>query len=66
MTFAFGDRASALVVLDPAVVVMDIVMPRIDGIELVRWLANVNSNAKVIIVTGFNPLGVTELRSALA
>ncbi len=41
--------------LDPTVVVLDIVMPETDGIELIHWLADKNSRAKLIVVTGFNP-----------
>lgn len=41
---------------EPTVVLMDIVMPDVDGIELVRWLAKIKSKAVVIVVTGFNPL----------
>ena len=40
---------------DPTVVVLDMVMPDIEGIELVQWLAEVQSQAKIIVVTGYNP-----------
>lgn len=39
----------------PTMIVLDIVMPDIDGIELIEWLADVGNEAGVIIVTGFNP-----------
>ena len=38
-----GEFESAYWEFDPTVVVMDIVMPQINGIELVRWMANVKS-----------------------
>ena len=41
--------------VQPTVIVLDIVMPDIDGIELIDWLANVGNEARVIIVTGYNP-----------
>ncbi len=40
---------------DPTVVVLDIVMPDIDGIELVKWLYERGTDAKVFVTTAFNP-----------
>ncbi len=40
---------------DPTVIVMDIVMPEVDGIELIEWLSQNECKARVILVTGFNP-----------
>ena len=40
---------------DPTVVVVDIVMPDVDGTELVRWLAERRSTARVVVVTGYDP-----------
>ena len=40
----------------PNVIVLDIVMPGIDGIELTRWLMDIGNKAKVVLVTGFDPL----------
>jgi len=39
----------------PSVIVMDMVMPGIDGVELINWLARQKCTAKIIVVTGFNP-----------
>jgi DNA-binding response OmpR family regulator len=41
--------------VDPDVVVLDVVMPGIDGIELVQWLAEVKCRARIVIVSGYNP-----------
>jgi DNA-binding NtrC family response regulator len=40
----------------PSIVVLDIVMPDVDGIELIQWLAKTGSRAKVIVISGANPL----------
>jgi len=40
--------------VDPTAIVLDVVMPGIEGTELVQWLAARHSGAKVIIITGFH------------
>ena len=40
---------------DPSIIVLDVVMPEIDGIELLQWLSEKECTAKIIIVTGYNP-----------
>lgn len=39
----------------PDVVVLDIVMPGIDGVELVQWLAERGERVHLVIVTGYAP-----------
>jgi len=39
----------------PDIVVIDMVMPEIDGTELVLWLVQQKCDAAVIIITGFSP-----------
>ncbi len=39
----------------PDVVVIDMVMPEIDGNELVLWLVQQGCTADIIIITGFSP-----------
>ena len=41
---------------EPDVVVLDLVMPDEDGIELVRWLAAARYGGRVLIASGYNPL----------
>ena len=41
--------------VDPTVIVMDILMPQMDGIELVQWLAGNGCSARVILASGYNP-----------
>jgi CheY-like chemotaxis protein len=39
----------------PDVIVLDIVMPEVDGIELIQWLMSRDCKSRVIVVTGFSP-----------
>lgn len=41
---------------DPTLIVLDMVMPEEDGIELVQWLASVQCTARIIIISGFTPI----------
>ncbi len=40
---------------DPAVIVLDVVMPETDGIELMQWLAERECSAHLVVVTGYSP-----------
>ena len=37
----------------PDVVVVDVVMPETDGIELVKFLANHGCNARILVISGY-------------
>jgi CheY-like chemotaxis protein len=50
------DFKQAYTRFDPTVVILDMVMPDVDGIELIEWLAEVQSKANVIIISGFTPI----------
>lgn len=39
---------------DPSVIVLDIFMPEIDGIEIIRWLAESGNRTPVILTTGYD------------
>lgn len=39
----------------PDCIVLDMVMPEIDGNELILWLVKEECNADIIIITGFSP-----------
>ena len=39
----------------PTNIILDMVMPGVDGVELINWLALEKCTAKIIVVTGFNP-----------
>jgi len=39
----------------PTHIVLDVVMPEVDGIEIMQWLVAQGSTAKVVVTTGYNP-----------
>jgi CheY-like chemotaxis protein len=39
----------------PTTIVLDMIMPGMDGNELVLWLAQQQSTARLIIITGYTP-----------
>ncbi len=49
------DFQERLPVFEPTLIVLDVVMPDIDGIEVLKWLAARNCQARILVVTGFNP-----------
>jgi CheY-like chemotaxis protein len=44
----------AVETLDPDVIVLDLIMPDVDGIDLINWLADQGCTAKVIVTTGYD------------
>ena len=40
---------------DPDVIVLDVVMPVMDGVEFVQWLGEEGCRARLVVVTGYNP-----------
>ncbi|MEM7170239.1 MAG: response regulator [Pseudomonadota bacterium] len=39
----------------PDVIVLDVVMPELTGLQLVEWLVDQKNEARVVLVTGYNP-----------
>ncbi len=50
---------------DPTAIVLDVVTPETDGIELVKWLSDRQYQGKLLIVTGFTPR-YAEMASSLS
>ncbi|MFN4090489.1 MAG: response regulator [Alphaproteobacteria bacterium] len=40
----------------PTLVVLDMVMPEMDGIEIIRWLVAREASVRLAVITGFNPM----------
>lgn len=47
---------AAYVRMKPDVVVLDVVMPGVDGIELIQWLSDIGSEVRIVICSG-SPIG---------
>jgi CheY-like chemotaxis protein len=51
-----GNFKQAYARFDPTVVILDMIMPEVDGIELVQWLSRVGCKAQIIVISGFTPV----------
>lgn len=51
---AIGFKA-AVAEADPDVIILDLTMPKVDGIELIGYLAERKSQARIFIMSGFDP-----------
>ncbi len=40
---------------NPTLIVLDLVMPNIDGIEIIQWLSSKERPVHVVLATGYNP-----------
>ena len=40
---------------EPTDIMLDVIMPETDGIEIIKWLADHQNTARVIVVTGHSP-----------
>jgi CheY-like chemotaxis protein len=57
---------TAFVKLKPDIVVIDVVMPDMDGIELIQWLADIGSHARIVITSGAQGGRYCEMAAKLA
>lgn len=49
--------------LDPTVILLDMVMPETDGIEVLGWLTEQGFAAKVVLISGYNPMYAASAKS---
>jgi CheY-like chemotaxis protein len=47
--------AEAYDAFQPGVIILDMVMPEMDGTEIVRWLSQKGTAARILIASGFSP-----------
>ena len=47
---------------EPTTIILDMIMPGMDGNELVLWLAKRKCTARVIIITGYTPDSATHAK----
>lgn len=50
---------TAIAEFEPSVFVLDIVMPGLDGIEIIDWLSKTSFSGRVILVSGYDPNYIT-------
>lgn len=55
VTTSGNDFKRAYEEFDPTVILLDLVMPEPEGIQLLHWLAERHATAEIIIATGYNP-----------
>src|ERR1700690_3867319 len=64
ITTDVDDCRSRVVSWKPTVIVLDLEMPEMDGIQLMEWLAKQNCTAQVLIVSGREPTLLQQAESA--
>jgi DNA-binding response OmpR family regulator len=54
VTHGAEDFMDALVATEPDAIVLDLSLPQVDGVELLRFLAATKCRAKILIISGFD------------
>jgi CheY-like chemotaxis protein len=49
------DGCRAFTQFKPDVVLLDMIMPKMDGVEVLRWFASQDAAVRIILLTGYNP-----------
>lgn len=55
VTTRAADFQEAYLRFQPTHLILDMVMPECDGIELIGWLATMGCRGRIFIITGFHP-----------
>ena len=48
---------------EPDIIVLDIVMPNVDGLELLHYLADRNCRSRILVMTGYNEIYLRHAKS---
>ena len=48
---------------EPDIIVMDIVMPNVDGLELLQYLAGRKCRSRILVMTGYNEIYLHQAKS---
>lgn len=48
---------------EPDCIVLDIVMPNVDGLELLQYLADRNCRSRILVMTGYNEIYLQHAKS---
>ncbi|MFT5440510.1 MAG: DNA-binding response OmpR family regulator [Alphaproteobacteria bacterium] len=49
--------------LDPTVILLDMVMPGTDGIEVMQWLTEQSYGSRLVLISGYNPMYTDSAKS---
>lgn len=55
VTTRAAEFKEALTTFHPTIIALDVVMPDVEGIELLQYLADANWTGPVLVISGYNP-----------
>jgi len=58
-----GDFKKSYEANEPDIVVLDIVMPNVDGLELLHYLADRKCRSRILVMTGYNEIYLQHAKS---
>ena len=48
---------------EPDIIVLDVIMPEVDGLELLRYLADNECQSRILVMSGFNKIYLEQAKS---